>query len=107
MKLNAHERKTVKDLADRLRNDLGAERVLLYGSAARDTLAEGSDIDLLVVFSDLDWELEKQVTDLCFDAELTCSRIISAQCMTTHELQDTPLRSSPFVRNIQRDGVAL
>jgi predicted nucleotidyltransferase len=39
----------VRDLAARLRRELGATRVLLYGSFASDRVHEGSDVDLVVV----------------------------------------------------------
>lgn len=39
----------VKELADRLRRDIGASRVILFGSFARGRVHEGSDIDLVVV----------------------------------------------------------
>jgi predicted nucleotidyltransferase len=39
----------LKPIADRLRDRYGAERVLVFGSAARGETTEHSDIDLLVV----------------------------------------------------------
>jgi predicted nucleotidyltransferase len=107
MQLTPSEQQILTRLADTLRRDLGASEVLLYGSAARGQLEEGSDIDLLVVLPKVNWEVEKQVTDRCFQAELKCERIISATCFTEAELTQTPLRASPFVLNARKEGIQL
>ena len=107
MRLNDTERCVLADLTATLRRDFSASKVLLYGSAARDQLQEGSDIDLLVVLPKVDWEIEKQVVKRCFQAELKCSRVISAACFTNDELTRTPLRLSPFVLNVHREGIEL
>ena len=107
MQLTSQEKTILKDLVSQLRSKLGAQDVLLYGSAARGRMSKWSDIDILVILPHVDWSIEKQVTDLCFAAELECNRIISAQCMTRHEMCNTPLKASPFVRNIEHEGVPL
>ena len=107
MRLNDTERFALAELIATLRRDFSASRVLLYGSAARDQLQEGSDIDLLVVLPKVDWEIEKQVVERCFQSELKCNRVISAACFSADELAQTPLRVSPFVLNVHREGIEL
>ena len=107
MQLTRAEQHVVTKLVATLRKEFGASRILLYGSAARGQLAEGSDIDLLVVLPQVTWEIEKQVVKRCFQAELQCGRVISAACFTAGELTETPLRASPFVLNAHKEGVAL
>jgi predicted nucleotidyltransferase len=107
MQLTPCEQQIVKGLADTLRRNLGASEVLLYGSAARGQLEEGSDVDLLVVLPKVNWEIEKQVTERCFQAELKCERIISAISFTEAELTQTPLRASPFVLGARKEGIPL
>ncbi len=107
MKLTERESEVLQALVGDLRRELGASEVLLYGSAARGELAPESDIDLLVVLPVADWETEKKVIDLCFRAELECGRVFSAACFSVHELENTPLRSSPFLLNARREGRSL
>ena len=64
MKLTAQEKQIISGLVAELRKKLGALEIILYGSAARGELSEGSDIDLLVILPSVDWAIEKQVTDL-------------------------------------------
>lgn len=107
MRLTDQEKVLLRDLALALRDRHGALSIQIYGSAARGELEDGSDIDLFVVLPEVDWEREKQISDLCFEAELKCGRVISVMCFSQHELNDTPLRASPLVQAVRREGVSL
>jgi predicted nucleotidyltransferase len=76
----------------------------LYGSAARGQLDDESDIDLLVVLPSIDWEMEKEIIAVCFDAGLQCGRVLSPTCYTTEEMEHSPLRASPLVLTARREG---
>ena len=107
MELSIEEREALSSLTQTLRSRFGASEVILYGSAARGELDEDSDIDLLVVLPRIDWKMQKEIIAACFDAELQCGRIISAICYTTEEMERSPLRSSPLVLTVRREGHAL
>ena len=105
MELTNHERKILAGVVARLKTDFGAERVFLFGSAARGSMDRESDIDLMAIMPVADWDTKKRVCDLCFDAELDIGRIISVRCMGKEMIENGPLRGSPLVRNVQREGV--
>ncbi|MDD5459657.1 MAG: nucleotidyltransferase domain-containing protein [Phycisphaerae bacterium] len=107
MKLDVKEKQIVGELAETLKMRFGAERVVMFGSAVRDELVEGSDIDILVVLDELDWDIEKQIVGLCFDAELECGRVISTVCLSRDEFENSPLRQSPLVLNALAQGRTL
>jgi predicted nucleotidyltransferase len=104
MKMSAEERDALSRVTQTLRDRFGAREVILYGSAAREQLDEESDIDLLVVLPRIDWEIQKEIIAVCFEAELQCGRVVSATCYTTEEMEDSPLRSSPLVLVARREG---
>ncbi len=106
MKLSQEEKRIIKNLSSQLKEKFGAQQVILYGSAARESMNKSSDIDIMVVLLKVDWEIEKQISDLCFDIELEFNmrRTISVMCFAEDELTDSPLRASPFVLNIMREG---
>ena len=107
MRLSETEQQVLTELVKALRTGFGASEVLLYGSAARGELEEGSDIDLLVVLPEVNWEIEKRIVALCFHAEMALERIISTVCFSRAELENSPLRASPLVLNARREGVPL
>jgi len=69
LKLTQTEKTVLGDLVHALKSELGVKQVMLYGSAARGSLDIESDIDLLVVLPEVDWEIEKRVGGLAFDAD--------------------------------------
>jgi predicted nucleotidyltransferase len=107
MELNAEERDVLSSVTRTLRSRFGAREVILYGSAARGQLDEESDIDLLVVLPRIDWETQKEIIAVCFEAELQCGRVFSVTCYTTDEMEHSPLRSSPLVLTARREGRTL
>ncbi len=107
MVLSETEKQQLAALAERFRTEFGATDILLYGSAARGDLEAGSDIDLLVVLPELDWQTEKRIIDCCFEVELQLGRVVSAACFSEDELTESPLRASPFVLSARKDAVKL
>ena len=104
MQMSAEEHDALSRVGEALRDRFGAKEVTLYGSAARGQLDEESDIDLLVVLPRMDWEIQKQIIGVCFEAQLVCGRVFSATCFTTQEMASSPLRSSPLVLAARREG---
>lgn len=107
MKLSSKEKDALDKLAKTFRERFGAEEVILYGSAARDELDQGSDIDLLIVLPEVNWEIEKDIIQNCFAAELKCDRIFSVTCYSVDELEHSPLRVSPLILNARKEGQSL
>ncbi len=104
MKLSSQEKDALDNLAKMFRERFGAGDVILYGSAARGELDEGSDIDLLIVLPEVNWDIEKDIIRMCFAAELECGRVFSATCYGVDELEQSPLRFSPLVLNARKEG---
>lgn len=77
----------------------------IFGSRARGTAGEGSDMDVFVKVQDLDKELKKRMQDIAWEVGFENSLVISLLIFTRQELEDSPLRSSPIVRAIEREGL--
>jgi predicted nucleotidyltransferase len=107
VKLTSKEKQILDRLVKVFREQFCAREIVLYGSAARDELDEGSDIDLLIVLPEVNWEIEKEIIQVCFSAELECGRVFSAVCYGVDELERGPLRQSPLILNARREGITL
>ncbi len=101
------ETTALKEIADRLRRDYGAERVWLFGSAARGEAGPDSDIDLLIV---------KTTPEGFFQRLGTVQRVLRHQArgvaispivLTPQELNARLDKGDQFIRGILNTGVEL
>lgn len=83
------------------------DSLILYGSTARGTQTDESDIDVAVLLrAGGTKEMREQMLDLVVDLELACGKVLSVLCIDYEkfiEWQDT----LPFYKNIRKDGVVL
>ena len=83
------------------------DRVILYGSTARGTQTEESDVDVAILLhAGATKEMREQMLNLVIDLELACGKVLSVLCIDYEkfiEWQDT----LPFYKNIRKDGVVL
>ena len=98
-----------KELVDGIRSVLGTQvtSIILYGSVARGTETEHSDIDVVVVVKDgLDNEAEELLSDFVVDMNLKYDKVFSVI-----DIEDQVIRELegivPFYRNVREEGIVL
>lgn len=83
------------------------ERIILYGSAARGTQTEESDIDILVILKDKENSfMKEQITDILVDFELEYNKVLSV-VKIDYEKFTLWENTMPFYKNIKREGIIL
>ena len=83
------------------------DRVILYGSTARGTWMEDSDIDVAVLlYAGSSKEMHEQMLDLVVDLELACGKVLSVIRIDYKKYTEWK-DILPFYRNIQKDGIVL
>lgn len=107
--MNTHD--IVMEFAQQVKNILGNKltRVILYGSYARGDYKENSDIDVMVLTTLTDEEIEKietSIFDLAFDLQMKYLIDISV-IVKNEEHFEHWLGALPFYDNVQREGVVL
>jgi uncharacterized protein len=83
---------------------------VLYGSQARGTAHEESDVDVLVVVDDLTEDEHRLAVDLAYDANAAEREIwvgVSPLVRSTTAMNDLRDRERLITRNIARDGIWL
>ncbi len=103
-------RKVAEEFAKKVVAELGdeVEAVVLYGSVARGTATEESDIDLLVVEREPD-KIRKTLYKICIDYESKrgFDVLISMAHYDSNHLNLLVRVRSPFLSDVIRDGVVL
>ena len=102
---------TDRGVAQELRSPLGAVAKLVdfrvFGSRARGTAGEDSDLDVFIEIEDVDRQTRNAIDDVVWGVGFSRSVVISPFVVTRRELEESALRSSPIVTSILQDGVRL
>lgn len=94
-------------IAQRLKRDHGAEKVIVYGSVARGEATVHSDIDLLVVAPTSEKGYQRMATVKALVRDLSRGLPLSPIVLTPEELTQRLADGDPFVREIVESGVEL
>ena len=83
------------------------DSISLYGSIARGTRAEDSDVDVaMLLHAGATKAMRDQMLDLVVDLELECGRVLSVLCIDYDKFAEWK-DILPFYKNIRKDGVVL
>ncbi len=82
------------------------EQIILYGSVARGTQTEESDIDIAVIVHPYTQEMHDRMIDFTVDLELEYDKVLSVLLIDYDNFKEweTVL---PFFKNMRKDGVTL
>ncbi|OIP41414.1 hypothetical protein AUJ95_03365 [Candidatus Desantisbacteria bacterium CG2_30_40_21] len=103
--MNESNYKIAKELKKRLSDVVSLIDFRVFGSRAKGTQGEYSDMDVFIEVEYLDKELEKGVREIIWEEGFENSIYISPLLFTRHEIEDSPLRASPIVKNINEEGI--
>lgn len=88
-----------------LERGLPVKEVIVFGSRARGDFQEDSDLDLLIVVERRDRQIRDAIDACCWEIGYEKGIIIQTVVMTHDERYDSPLRSSPLIQAIAREGI--
>lgn len=79
----------------------------VFGSRARGTADEYSDLDIFLEVESLDKSTREKIFLITWEVGLRHGLVISPLIYTRWELEESPLKASPIVENIFEEGVAV
>lgn len=82
------------------------EQIILYGSVARGTQTEESDIDIAVIVRPYTDEMHNRMIDLAVDLELKYDKVLSLILIDYYNFKEWGA-VLPFYKNVKKDGVTL
>ncbi|HIR93385.1 MAG TPA: nucleotidyltransferase domain-containing protein [Candidatus Egerieimonas intestinavium] len=108
---NEKLRKILQEIAELLRQVYGnrLKSVILYGSVARGTSAEDSDVDIMILVDGTDKELREyaeKLSDVSTDVSLKYLMVFSIIDVKYQEYLDWRT-VSPFYKNVDKEGVVV
>ena len=111
--LTENERRALAELVDRLRQRYGDDllRVVLFGSKARGDFDEESDLDVLVVVTQIPnaayWRHRREIIEETYDLELEHGIVFSLLVQDEPEYARMRQWNLLINRNIEQDGIVL
>lgn len=94
-----------KQLKERLSEVVKLIDFRVFGSRARGDEDEYSDMDVFLEVESLNKELKEKIHDIVWEVGFENFIVISPLIFTRHEIEQSPLRASPIVKNIVEEGV--
>ena len=83
------------------------DSIVLYGSTARGTQTDESDVDVAILLhAGATKEMREQMLDLVVDLELACGKVLSVLWIDDEKFVEGK-DTLPFYKNIRKDGVVL
>jgi predicted nucleotidyltransferase len=101
--------KIAKEFADAVHKLVPGTVVKLFGSAVRGEMGALSDIDIYVELPDAAASelVKERINDIAWEVGFAHDRVIQAVVYQKSEIWDSPLRSSPFIKAVKNEGMAL
>ena len=80
--------------------------IILYGSVARGTQTEESDLDIAVLVGSYTKEMHEQMTDLVVDLELEYDKVLSVLLIDYDKFTEWE-NVMPFYKHVKKEGIVL
>ncbi|KAF0118100.1 MAG: DNA polymerase beta domain-containing protein region [bacterium] len=102
-----NDKRIAEELKKRLSEVVQIVDVKVFGSRARGDADEFSDLDIFLEVESLDRRLKELIFDTVWEVGFENHLVISPLIFTRDEIENTPLRSSPIVKNIAEEGIGI
>ncbi len=79
----------------------------IFGSRARGDSEEYSDMDVFLEVESINKDLKEKVLDIIWEVGFNNHLVISFLVFTRDEVENSPLRVSPILKNINTEGIRI
>lgn len=81
--------------------------IRIFGSRARGDAYQFSDFDVFIETETLDRKMKEIIKEITWEIGIEHNIVISPLIFSKDELINSPLRSSPIVKNIMNEGIRI
>lgn len=103
--MNQKDYLIAKKLKEKLSDVVSVVNLFVFGSRARGDQEEYSDLDVSIEVASLDKEQKEKIYEIVWEVGFENFMVISPLIFTSNEIENSPLRSAPIVKNIFEEGV--
>lgn len=96
----------LRRLAEKVRQKYPRARIWLFGSHARGTATEESDLDICVVLPEVYPDDRFAVSDMAWQIGFAFDLHVSTIVISEKDFEEGPISSSPLVETIRSEGIA-
>jgi uncharacterized protein len=107
MPILQNEKDALEELKDQLYRMYEVRDMKVFGSKARGTDEEDSDIDVMITLAECTPSIESEIDDLVFDINLKYGCLIVPLYFSDAELENGPLSEAPVYKRILSEGIQL
>ena len=101
------DKKIAQDLKKRLSQEVDLIDLKIYGSRVPETNDEYSDLDVYVRVNTINKNIKQKIFDIAWELGFNNNIFISTLIFSDDEIKNTPLRSSPILKNIYKYGITI
>lgn len=105
--MKSNDLEIARTLKSRLNKKISLIDIRLYGSRARDDCDEMSDMDIFIELEEVTRDVKDVIADTAWELGLENLIHISPLIFSRNEIEHSPHRSSPLIRNILTEGIRI
>ncbi|MDQ1317088.1 MAG: uncharacterized protein QG588_739 [Candidatus Poribacteria bacterium] len=105
--MNLKDFKIAQELKSRLSEVVHLVDFRVFGSRGRGDGDEYSDMDVFIEVESIDNKLRYIISDIAWEVGYNHFVVITPLIFTRSEIEDSPLRVSPIVKNIMEEGAVI
>ncbi|HPD18457.1 MAG: nucleotidyltransferase domain-containing protein [Candidatus Goldbacteria bacterium] len=105
--MNKMDIKIVNELKEKLENICEILDVKIFGSRVKGKADKYSDLDVFIEVKEMNYELKDKIYDAVWEVGFANSVFISPVIFTKYEIENTPLKHSPLLINIRKEGITI
>jgi predicted nucleotidyltransferase len=106
-KVTDKDYQAVQELKRELSKKLSIVDLKIFGSRARGKGREFSDLDVFIEVEYVNSKIKKEIYDISWEIGFKHDIFISPLIFSRYDIESSPLKASPIVKNIMEDGITV
>lgn len=106
-KLAENERIALQKLKHAIMAKYNLVEFKLFGSKVRGDSGPESDLDIFIVLDRVNWNIEKQIYELCFEIGLEHDVVFCPVIFSHTETESILTKITPFYQAVEKEGVSI